>query len=487
MRADVLSAYAASASRVLGWMIVSAIVFRAGPFHFAVLALVRGAVGLLNYTTFGLTPALIRALAAAERTPYLSSGDAMRALEADRTPSNAIPYATADTGRPDPQSPLCRTYRAGVLAAAFAACIGLLVTVAYSFGFGVLHVVPVQVGTAGLLVLGMGAGTVLRLMSEAPSALIQTRRSIARDNQFSVAADVVWVLVVVVMISAGGGGGGGGSWSGDRALVAAAVGYVVSGLALLCARFIQAHLILPLPMKFSSPWPAAEVWSLLAAGSVIAAAQLADFLYAPTDYILINRFVSPGAVAIYAPAVQIDSGLLLVVGAIAAVLLPKAAMAHVAGDTGQLRRYYVRGTLSGVVMLVIASVAVYLASPWIFRLWLGDPLPMTQAILPLVLAHTILGGSSGVGRSILLAMGKAKPFAIAMLVAGVANVICSYVFVAHMGLGLRGVIYGTIAVAVGRCVIWQPWYVLRTLRREVASGGTREIKPEATAIAPEPL
>jgi O-antigen/teichoic acid export membrane protein len=482
MRADVLSAYAASASRVLGWMIVSAIVFRAGAFHFAVLALVRGTVGLLNYTTFGLSPALIRALAAAARTPYVSWADAMKSLDDNERSSNSLAYATPHTGRPDPQSPLCRTYRAGVLAAALAACIGLLVTVAYSFGFGVLHVIPMQVGTAGLLVLGMGAGTVVRLMSEAPSALIQTRRSIARDNQFAVAADVVWVLVVLVMTS-----GGGGPWSGDRALVAVSVGYVVSGLALLCARFIQAHLILPLPMKFAAPWPAAEVWSLLAAGSVIAAAQLADFLYAPTDYILINRFVSPGAVAIYAPAVQIDSGLLLVVGAIAAVLLPKAALAHVAGDTHQLRRYYVRGTLAGVAMLVIASIAVYLASPWIFRLWLGDPLPMTQAILPLVLAHTILGGSSGVGRSILLAMGKAKPFAIAMLVAGVANVICSYVFVAHMGLGLRGVIYGTIAVAVGRCVIWQPWYVLRTLRREAASGGTREIKPDAAAVAPEPL
>ena len=83
-------------------------------------------------------------------------------------------------------------------------------------------------------------------------------------------------------------------------------------------------------------------------------------------------------------------------------------------------------------------------------------------------------------------MGKAKPFAIAMLVAGVANVICSYVFVARMGMGLRGVIYGTIAVAIGRCVIWQPWYVLRTLRREAQAGGTVQ-SDAAVVVAPEPL
>jgi len=36
------------------------------------------------------------------------------------------------------------------------------------------------------------------------------------------------------------------------------------------------------------------------------------------------------------------------------------------------------------------------------------------------------------------------------------------------GLGLNGIIYGTIVAVIGRCAIWQPWYVLRTLRREAA-------------------
>ena len=33
-------------------------------------------------------------------------------------------------------------------------------------------------------------------------------------------------------------------------------------------------------------------------------------------------------------------------------------------------------------------------------------------------------------------------------------------------LGLPGIIYGTIVAVVGRCAIWMPWYVLRTLNRE---------------------
>ena len=31
-------------------------------------------------------------------------------------------------------------------------------------------------------------------------------------------------------------------------------------------------------------------------------------------------------------------------------------------------------------------------------------------------------------------------------------------------LGLRGIIYGTIIAVVGRCAIWMPWYVMKTLR-----------------------
>src|SRR5204863_3463039 len=148
---------------------------------------------------------------------------------------------------------------------------------------------------------------------------------------------------------------------------------------------------------------------------------------------------------------------------LSAVLLPKAAVAHTAGEGGTLRRYYFRGTVASAGLLLAAAVAVWLLSPWIFRLWLGRDMPETRAILPLVLVHTIIGGSSAVGRSILLGMGKVKPFTASVLVAGVSNVILSYIFVRHMGLGLKGIVLGTIVAVVARCAVWMPWYVLRGL------------------------
>jgi len=174
--------------------------------------------------------------------------------------------------------------------------------------------------------------------------------------------------------------------------------------------------------------------------------------------------VDPLAVAVYAPAIQIDAGLLLLVSGLAAVLLPHSALAHARSDIAAVRKFYILGTLASALLLTICAIAVWLMSAPLFRFWLHDSLPATRAILPLVLIHTVVGGSSAVGRSVLLAVGKVKPFTIAVLVAGATNVLCSFVFVRYFGLGLRGIVMGTIVAVVARCAIWTPWFVLRTLR-----------------------
>jgi O-antigen/teichoic acid export membrane protein len=150
------------------------------------------------------------------------------------------------------------------------------------------------------------------------------------------------------------------------------------------------------------------------------------------------------------------------------VLYPKTAIAHGAGDIATIRRYYVRGTLASAAILLFAAIVMWIVSPWLFKFWFGDDLPMTRAILPLMLIHTVIGGSSAVGRSILLGMGRFKAFTISVLIAGVSNVILSFVFVKYFNLGLKGIVFGTIIAVVARCAIWMPWYVMRQLNRSAS-------------------
>jgi Na+-driven multidrug efflux pump len=51
-----------------------------------------------------------------------------------------------------------------------------------------------------------------------------------------------------------------------------------------------------------------------------------------------------------------------------------------------------------------------------------------------------------------------------VLLAGVSNVILSWLLVRYTNLGLKGIVLGTIIVVVLRCAVWMPWYVWRTLR-----------------------
>jgi O-antigen/teichoic acid export membrane protein len=341
--------------------------------------------------------------------------------------------------------------------------VGAALAVAYAANFNRLHDLhaPVARLIGPEIALAMGLGVAVRLASDAIGAMLQAHQRIAVDNYALAVAEVVWVSTAALRMHEG------------RGAIDAAWCFLLAAMVLLLIRW-RLLMATPQPGPMSGPVDWRITWELLSFGVLVTLAQLADFLYAPMDFFLIGRLLSLADLANYAPAVQIDAALLLIVTGLAGVLLPKSAIAHAGGDRTTLRKYFVRGTVASIVMLASAALITWLAAPLIFRLWLGNRMPETQAILPLVLIHTVVGGSSAVGRSILLGMGKVKPFTIAVLIAGVSNVILSYCFVHFGGIGLNGIVLGTILAVVGRCAIWQPWYVWRSLN----SPETRDPKPE---------
>ena len=73
----------------------------------------------------------------------------------------------------------------------------------------------------------------------------------------------------------------------------------------------------------------------------------------------------------------------------------------------------------------------------------------TQAILPLVLIHTVIGGSAAVGRSILQGMGRVKAFT---ATDRRRHERCAQLRLRAAEVGPEGNRAGTICVVVARCV-----------------------------------
>lgn len=421
-------------------MVVSAIVYRVlGPDAFALLMMVRTTIGLLNYTALGVGPAMVRLAAEARHHPAIGRA---------QIGTSVLEYESVEL--PDP---LHVVWSNGLIAAVFCGGIGLGITALYAAGFHVFFAVsPALVNHAVVVAAFVGAGTVFRLIGDAPGAILQTSGRIALDNILGAAGELFWVLLSVLYLRV------------DQSIDGIAAAYMNSGLVLLVCRWVIAGRIGGGLIPRRRLIDRGVFRQIFTFGLLIVVAQLADYLYAPTDYILINRLIDARAVAAYAPLVQIDGGLLVLVTALAAVLLPKTALAHAGGNRAAVRAYYLRGTLFSFIILAAAAAVVWLFSGQILHLWLGHPMPETQAILPLVLIHTVIGGSSAVGRSILLATGRVKPFTVSVLLAGATNVALSYAFVRFCNWGLRGIVLGTIVAVVLRCAIWMPWYVMRSLR-----------------------
>jgi O-antigen/teichoic acid export membrane protein len=465
--ADLATGYAATAARIGWWATITAVAFRrlSAP-YFAALVVTRSAVTVLNYFAAGLGPATVHALAHQTRAaiaaiplnaPPASSPSTAPAGEGwGEGPTLNYRNAAADEKPEVDRTPSTFAVTCGIalLGALIILAIGVAASLAAPVLLGIGSELPIT-GAYEVLVFLFALAAAARLLSEPMGAVLQSRKRIHVDNLLQLIADSLTGCLAVIWMCTN---------SGHVESVAAAA--LLGAVVLTVLRVVT----LPAPIRRTElsglllqPWPGAG--TILRFACLIALAQLADYLYAPTDYLLINHLLTSAAAVAYTPAVQIDSGLLLLVSAVGVALLPRAAAAHAIRDFRSLRRMYLQSTFLCLALMIAAVAVVLLTAKPLLSIWYGQDMPATRAILPLVLLNTIIGGSSAPARALLLAMGRARAFTTAALLAGLANVIASFIFVHFFHLGLPGIVLGTLLAVIARCGIWMPWYMLRSIRQ----------------------
>lgn len=459
---DLVSSYALTAVRVGSNVAILAILYRYTNERYAAMyAVVRSMLILLTYLFGGINPALQRLLA----VPFARTTDAT-AIQPPAEPTSSVPTSTLWYSSKRERIRRIRDeadifYAHANLLASLAVLVLIIPVLLYSENVSDVHANPLTrpwhaETFAGWFALGM----LFRLWSEPSAAILQLRNRLALDNLIQIVAELAWVgMCLSIAIHYPPGQNYGGLFAGIGS------SFCLAAIGLLIARRFFASRSLGVNLE---PWLDVRwrlLGSLLSSAGVISLGQLADFLYAPANILLINSLIAPSAVAQYVPALQIDAGLLLLVGAVSTVLLPRAMSAWARGDMAFLRTTYLRATFACLIVLAAAAVVVAVLVEPVLRMWLGTVPADAPMLTRLVLIHTVVGGTAGVGRAVLLGMGRFKAYSLSALIGGIANVSLALIFVLGFDLGVRGIVYATILAVTARCALWMPWYILRCLRQ----------------------
>ena len=472
-----LAAYSFTGSKLLAWLVAAAIVWRGGLVgEFAALLLIRSTLALLNYTTFGLAPAALKLTAAARNfvPKEQVQDDGVLNAEVAEAKDLTLEYASPIDQRrwqfvfvrPDQHPSSVVTHV--LLLAALVGALALLLGSTYSNLFPSVHDLPSYATSRDWqndrAVWYFGIGITFRLIADLFGAVTQGMGRFAIDQWLAAVGEIGWVAAIFLFETDPLNG---------LSLNSLGFWFAMSGVIVAVLRFFVA-------VGATEPTsPTGEVrylyldtisprflLKMLAFGGLVTLGQAADFLYAPIDYLVINRLIGTEAVATYGVALQVDAGLLVLAGAVSTFAFARFAALHSANQSGDLWQQYLKLTKLATGVALGAAVLAWLLSPIAFRLWLGQDVPAARMILPAVLVHTVLGSAAGVGRAAFLAIGRPGTYAISVLLGGALNVGLSIGFVL-LGLGLWGVIFGTILSVAVRCAAWMPWY----LRRHLTSSG----------------
>jgi O-antigen/teichoic acid export membrane protein len=451
LRADLLSAYFVSVTKVASWAVAAGLVYRNfGKETFAAFALARSLITIVNYTSFGVAPALMILL------------PQFRVQQAPVVPEVSTTHLGYERpGRRPEATPTTKLFSTAMAVS----CLPFLLVAAALWLFDLIRQSHLQYEyfwtEFSRFIFAFSIGACFRVVADVAGARLQSDGRITLDNTVQGLVELTWLLCVIKALPLHGISTAGGAVSHDA--ISSVNGlWIATGAAMALIRWLLArsgdgNFVL-------LRWNSKYAGLLLATGSTILAAQIADLFYAPANLWLIKHFLTAEHLATYAPTLHIDAALLLLVSGLSAILLPKTAIALAAKDHVAIRRYYLHGTLASVILLAGAAGLFCLFSGRLFQLWFADPMPATQVILPLVMIHTVVGGASSIGRSVLLGIGRVKAYAIAALVGGIANVILAVILVTQTSLGLKGIIYATILTVTLRCAIWMPWYTMRAIR-----------------------
>lgn len=190
--------------------------------------------------------------------------------------------------------------------------------------------------------------------------------------------------------------------------------------------------------------------------------QLAALVIFTTSRLLTSAWLGPESVVIYDAGFKVFSIVTMVHTLLMSTIWSSFTQAF------ERREFtWIRQTLRrlAVLMLPLIAACVVLAiySPSIVRLWLGGAQVGSISLYALLAATTILSCWSNIYAYLLNGVGDTRVQMISAIISGAINIPATYFFTATLGLGLTGIVLGTL-VSLLPFSILGPYSVRKLLR-----------------------
>ena len=176
------------------------------------------------------------------------------------------------------------------------------------------------------------------------------------------------------------------------------------------------------------------------------------------DQVIIGAFLGPIAVAAWAPAERIVSGIQRLTNQLNGVLFPLMVDSDAGRMRARLQQILIEGTRLSLAAVLPISAAVFVLADPLIRVWLGskaDDLVGAVPVLQILTVAVAVRVGNATGTTLLKGTGKHRMLAAVNLATGVVNVALSAALIGPFGLA--GVAYGTLVpIAVAAVFVLFP-------------------------------
>lgn len=179
--------------------------------------------------------------------------------------------------------------------------------------------------------------------------------------------------------------------------------------------------------------------------------NISSMLFKSIDSWMLGSLFSPGAVAVYNPAIRVSSLFEVPVGTISSVLLPQAAK-RVATEGNKAAKYLYERSV-GVIMAFMAPAILFILyfSEEIVFLIAGSKYAESVPILQVTVIYGLIIPFNRQFGVILNVIGKANINFYVLLVTTLLNIVYNYFFI--INFGIIGAAYGTLAAYLTTWII----------------------------------